>query len=321
MEWEKMILPLAISFALTISTMPAFIGYFQSKKYGQEIREEGPKWHNSKAGTPTMGGAVFLEATIITLILAGIWLKLWTPTLWILLFILVLYGGLGFLDDFIKIFKKRNMGLTSLQKLIGQIIGGVVFYIVFLIDGNENVLNLFGFSLPLSYVYGLFVIIWLVGFSNAVNLADGIDGLVSGLATISFGTYAVMAWHQEQFDVLLLCISIVGGLIGFFSYNHKPAKIFMGDVGSLALGGLLAAVSILLHQEWTLLLIGFIYVIETASVILQVASFKLTGKRIFKMSPIHHHFEMSGWSEWKICGIFWLVALICSLITLGIYFA
>jgi len=316
-----MILPLAISFALTISTMPAFIGYFQSKKYGQEIREEGPKWHNSKAGTPTMGGAVFLEATIITLILAGIWLKLWTPTLWILLFILVLYGGLGFLDDFIKIFKKRNMGLTSLQKLIGQIIGGVVFYIVFLIDGNENVLNLFGFSLPLSYVYGLFVIIWLVGFSNAVNLADGIDGLVSGLATISFGTYAVMAWHQEQFDVLLLCISIVGGLIGFFSYNHKPAKIFMGDVGSLALGGLLAAVSILLHQEWTLLLIGFIYVIETASVILQVASFKLTGKRIFKMSPIHHHFEMSGWSEWKICGIFWLVALICSLITLGIYFA
>src|SRR5699024_5890555 len=189
-------------------------------------------------------------------------------------------------------FKKRNMGLTSLQKLIGQIIGGVVFYIVFLIDGNENVLNLFGFSLPLSYVYGLFVIIWLVGFSNAVNLADGIDGLVSGLATISFGTYAVMAWHQEQFDVLLLCISIVGVFIGVFSYNHKPAKFFIGDVGSLSLGGLLAAVSILLHQYWTLLLIGFIYVIETASVILQVASFKLTGKRIFKMSPIHHHFEM-----------------------------
>ncbi len=159
---------------------------------------------------------------------------------------------------------------------------------------------------------------WLVGFSNAVNLADGIDGLVSGLAIISFASYAVIAWYQNQIDVLIICLSVVGGLIGFFLYNRKPAKIFMGDVGSLALGGLLAGVSILLHQEWTLLLIGLVYVVETASVILQVISFKLTGKRIFKMSPIHHHFEMNGWSEWKIDGIFWLVALIFSMITLFI---
>jgi len=159
-----------------------------------------------------------------------------------------------------------------------------------------------------------------IGFSNAVNLTDGIDGLVAGLGTISFGTYAIIAWKQQQFDVVIICLSVIGGLIGFFPYNRKPAKIFMGDVGSLALGGLLAAISIILHQEWTLLLIGLVYVCETASVILQVASFKLFGRRIFKMSPIHHHFEMCGWSEWKIDFVFWSVGLICSGITLWILF-
>ncbi len=320
MEWTKMILPIASSFAITVISMPKFIGYFQMKKYGQAIRDEGPEWHNVKAGTPTMGGAVFLVAAIVTALWVGIWQQQLTPSLFILLFILMLFGLLGFLDDFIKIFKKRNMGLNSLQKLIGQIVGGVIFYLVLLFEGNQNVVNVFGFSLPLSYLYGLFVVLWLVGFSNAVNLTDGIDGLVSGLGTISFGTYAIIAWHQQQYDILILCLSIIGGLLGFFLYNHKPAKIFMGDVGSLALGGLLAAISISLQQEWTLLLIGLVYVIETASVILQVMSFKLTGKRIFKMSPIHHHFEMSGWTEWKIDGVFWLVALVCSAVTLLIYF-
>jgi len=318
MDWTKMILPLASGFAITVILMPLFIGYFQMKKYGQEIREEGPKWHNVKAGTPTMGGVVFLVGSIITAIWVGLWQKAVTPSFSILLFVLILYGLLGFLDDFIKVFKKRNMGLTSLQKLIGQIAGALIFYFVFLYEGNANVLNLFGLAVPLSIFYGLFIMFWLVGFSNAVNLADGIDGLVSGLAIISFASYAVIAWYQNQVDVLIICLSVVGGLIGFFLYNRKPAKIFMGDVGSLALGGLLAGVSILLHQEWTLLLIGLVYVIETASVILQVISFKLTGKRIFKMSPIHHHFEMNGWSEWKIDGIFWLVALIFSMITLFI---
>ena len=316
MEWTEMILPLASSFAIVTAAMPLFIGYFQMKKYGQEIRGEGPKWHNVKAGTPTMGGFVFLIAALITAVWVGAWQKQLTASLFILLFIILVYGALGFLDDFIKIFKKRNMGLNSLQKLIGQIIGGIVFYLVFLSEGNANVLNLFGFELPLSIFYGAFVIFWLVGFSNAVNLTDGIDGLVAGLGTISFATYGLIAWRQDQIDILIVCLAVIGGLIGFFPYNRKPAKIFMGDVGSLALGGLLAAVSILLHQEWTLLLVGLVYVIETASVMLQVASFKLTGKRIFKMSPIHHHFEMSGWTEWKIDIVFWAISLVTSLITL-----
>ncbi|WP_122645334.1 phospho-N-acetylmuramoyl-pentapeptide-transferase [Enterococcus mediterraneensis] len=318
MEWTEMLLPVVSSFAMTFAMMPLFIGYFRMKQFGQEIRDEGPKWHNVKAGTPTMGGVVFLIASILTGIWVGAWQKSLTPALFILLFILFLYGLLGFLDDFIKLFKKRNMGLTSLQKLIGQIVGAVVFYGVYLMDGNANTLNLFGYDLNLSIIYGVFVVFWLVGFSNAVNLTDGIDGLVSVLGIISFATYGIIAWKQNQIDVLIICLSVIGGLIGFFPYNKKPAKIFMGDVGSLALGGLLAAISILLHQEWTLLLIGLVYVCETASVMLQVTSFKLTGKRIFKMSPIHHHFEMSGWSEWRIDITFWIVALICSIVTLVI---
>ncbi|MEG0294654.1 phospho-N-acetylmuramoyl-pentapeptide-transferase [Enterococcus sp.] len=320
MKLTEMILPIASAFGMTVSTMPMFIGYFQMKKYGQEIREEGPNWHQVKSGTPTMGGAVFLASILLTAIWVAAWQGQLSSSLFISLFILVLYGALGFVDDFIKIFKKRNMGLTSLQKLIGQIIGGVVFYIVLVMEGTNNTLNLFGFDLPLSYLYGAFIVVWLVGFSNAVNLTDGIDGLVSGLGTISFGTYAIIAWHQQQYDILIICLSVVGALIGFFGYNHKPAKIFMGDVGSLALGGLLATISVLLHQEWTLLLIGIIYIFETLSVMIQVTSFKLTGKRVFKMSPVHHHFEMSGWSEWKIDGVFWGVSLLFSAITLLIYF-
>ncbi|MDA3964141.1 MULTISPECIES: phospho-N-acetylmuramoyl-pentapeptide-transferase [Enterococcus] len=316
MEWTQALIPIVSSFAMTVAVMPLFIGYFQMKKQGQAIREEGPKWHNIKAGTPTMGGLVFLIAAILTGIWVGAWQNQLTPILFILLFVLALYGAIGFLDDFIKVFKKRNMGLNSIQKLIGQIVGGVAFYLVYRSEGYPGVLNFFGLEISLGILYGLFAIFWLVGFSNAVNLTDGIDGLVAGLGTISFATYALIAWHQNQLDVLIICLSVVGGLIGFFSYNHKPAKIFMGDVGSLALGGLLAAISMMLNQEWTLLLVGLIYVMETASVMLQVASFKLTGKRIFKMSPIHHHFEMSGWSEWKIDIVFWLVSLGTSLITL-----
>lgn len=316
MEWTQALIPIVSSFAMTVAVMPLFIGYFQMKKQGQAIREEGPKWHKIKAGTPTMGGLVFLIAAILTGIWVGAWQNQLTPILFILLFVLALYGAIGFLDDFIKVFKKRNMGLNSIQKLIGQIVGGVAFYLVYRSEGYPGILNFFGLEISLGILYGLFAIFWLVGFSNAVNLTDGIDGLVAGLGTISFATYALIAWHQNQLDVLIICLSVVGGLIGFFSYNHKPAKIFMGDVGSLALGGLLAAISMMLNQEWTLLLVGLIYVMETASVMLQVASFKLTGKRIFKMSPIHHHFEMSGWSEWKIDIVFWLVSLGTSLITL-----
>ena len=316
MQPAQLFIAFASSFAITVAGMPFIIGYFRMKKQGQEIRDEGPKWHNSKAGTPTMGGLGFLAAAVITSIWYILWTDKMTTSLLILVFVLLLYGIIGFLDDFIKLAKKQNEGLTSRQKFIAQVVVAIVFYVIYRMEGYPNTLNFFGIELPLSIIYGLFVIFWLVGFSNAVNLTDGIDGLVSGLGTISFATYGIIAWKQQQYEVLIVCLTVMGGLVGFFPYNKKPAKIFMGDVGSLALGGLLAAVSIILHQEWTLLLIGLVYIFETASVIIQVTSFKMTGKRVFKMSPLHHHFEMSGWSEWKVDTVFWAIGLIASIIVL-----
>lgn len=316
MQPAQLFIAFASSFAITVAGMPFIIGYFRMKKQGQEIRDEGPKWHNSKAGTPTMGGLGFLAAAVITAIWYSLWTNKMTTSLLILVFVLLLYGIIGFLDDFIKLAKKQNEGLTSSQKFIAQVVVAVVFYIIYRMEGYPNTLNFFGMELSLNILYGLFVIFWLVGFSNAVNLTDGIDGLVSGLGTISFATYGIIAWKQQQYEVLIVCLAVMGGLVGFFPYNKKPAKIFMGDVGSLALGGLLAAISIVLHQEWTLLLVGLVYIFETASVIIQVTSFKMTGKRVFKMSPLHHHFEMSGWSEWKVDTVFWAIGLIASIIVL-----
>lgn len=168
-------------------------------------------------------------------------------------------------------------------------------------------------------LFTVFIILWLVGFSNAVNLSDGLDGLATGLSIIAYGTYAYLAFKQNNFAILVFCMSVIGGLITFFIFNHKPAKIFMGDAGSLALGGGLAAVSIFLNRPWSLLLVGIVFVCETASVILQVISFQTTGKRIFKMTPIHHHFEMLGWSEWKVDIVFWIVGLIGSILYLIIW--
>lgn len=316
MEPAQYFIAFASSFAITVAGMPFIIGYFRMRKQGQEIRDEGPKWHNSKAGTPTMGGLGFLAAAVITSIWFSLWQQQMTTSLLILVFVLLLYGIIGFLDDYIKLAKKQNEGLTSRQKFIAQVVVAIIFYVVYRMEGYPNTLNFFGIELPLSVFYGIFIIFWLVGFSNAVNLTDGIDGLVSGLGTISFATYGLIAWKQQQYEVLIVCLAVMGGLIGFFPYNKKPAKIFMGDVGSLALGGLLAAISVVLHQEWTLLLVGLVYIFETASVIIQVTSFKMTGKRVFKMSPLHHHFEMSGWSEWKVDTVFWSIALVASIIVL-----
>jgi len=316
----QFLIPLMSGFVITVIFMPLFIGYLRFKKEGQTIRDEGPKWHAKKNGTPTMGGLVFIVAAVISSIWVAIWLQQLTNSLWIALFILVLYGLLGFSDDFIKVFKKQNLGLRAWQKLAGQILGGAVFLAVYFHEGFSHALNipLIG-TISSSWFFSLFIIVWLVGFSNAVNLADGIDGLVAGLAIVSFATYTIIAFRQNQIDVAIFGLTIIGGLIGFLIFNHKPAQIFMGDVGSLALGGALAAMSILLHREFSLLLIGLVYVIETASVMLQVASFKLFHKRIFKMSPIHHHFEMSGWSEWRIDISFWVFSIICSAIYLLIF--
>lgn len=308
-----------LGFLITVLLSPIFIPFLRRLKFGQSIRDEGPKSHQKKTGTPTMGGVMILFSIIVTTLVMTE--KFSDPTVktYLLLFVTVGFGILGFLDDFIKVVMKRNLGLTSLQKLIGQILISIVFFIFLKqLDFSTAIeIPILNYSFDLGYFYALFIIFWLVGFSNAVNLTDGLDGLVSGTSAIAFGAFAVLAWSQSQFEVAIFSVAIVGAVLGFLVFNAHPAKVFMGDTGSLALGGAIAAISILTKTEIILLVIGGVFVIETLSVILQVASFKTTGKRIFRMSPLHHHYELLGWSEWKVVVTFWTVGLLCSII--GIY--
>jgi len=309
-----------MGFLVSVLLSPIFIPFLRRLKFGQSIREEGPKSHQKKSGTPTMGGVMILFSIIITtLVMIGKYADHTPVTAFLLLFVTFGFGLLGFLDDFIKVVLKRNLGLTSRQKLLGQIIISVIFYLIYKHTGQSTEIKFpFGdFSIDLGWGYVLLIIFWLVGFSNAVNLTDGLDGLVSGTAAIAFGAFAVLAWNQNQFEIAVFAVAVVGAVLGFLVFNAHPAKVFMGDTGSLALGGAIAAIAILTKLEILLIIIGGVFVIETLSVILQVASFKTTGKRIFRMSPLHHHYELVGWSEWRVVVTFWSVGLIFAI--LGIY--
>ncbi len=308
-----------MGFLITVLLSPVFIPFLRRLKFGQSIREEGPKSHQKKTGTPTMGGVMILiSITITTLVMTG---KFSQPSVetYLLLFVTLGFGLLGFMDDFIKVVMKRNLGLTSKQKLLGQIIISVIFFFIFNQSDFSTVVSipLTDLSFDLGWGYALFIIFWMVGFSNAVNLTDGLDGLVSGTAAIAFGAFAVLAWNQSQYELSIFSVAVVGAVLGFLVFNAHPAKVFMGDTGSLALGGAIATVAILAKLEIILIIIGGIFVIETLSVILQVISFKTTGKRIFRMSPLHHHYELIGWSEWRVVVTFWTVGLLFAI--LGIY--
>lgn len=300
---------LGVAFAITALCLPGLIRYFRAHGEGQTIWEKGLSWHEKKNGTPTMGGLMFIVAIVITVIGIGLWQHVLNSSAGILLFTLVFYGLLGMWDDSIKVFERQNDGLKAWQKMLGQIVGAIIFMLVLGHEGFSTSLHvpLLG-NLSLGVGYIIFAIIWLIGFSNAVNLTDGLDGLATGLSIIAFLAYALIAQHQHQSGVQVFCLAVVGALVAFLLWNHKPAKIFMGDMGSLALGGSLAAVAILLHHELSLLWVGGVFVIETATVIIQVSYFRLThGKRLFKMTPIHHQFELDGWGEWRIDLTFWAV--------------
>ncbi|KPL61218.1 MULTISPECIES: phospho-N-acetylmuramoyl-pentapeptide-transferase [Rossellomorea] len=308
-----------MAFLITVLLAPLFIPFLRRLKFGQSIRDEGPESHQKKTGTPTMGGIVFLVSIVITtFVMTGKYSEP-GPETYLMILVTVGFGLLGFLDDFIKVVMKRNLGLTSKQKLLGQIVISVIFYLIFKQNDFPTTVSipLTDISFELGWFYCLFIIFWLVGFSNAVNLTDGLDGLVSGTSAIAFGALAVLAWSQSQYDVAIFGVAVVGAVLGFLVFNAHPAKVFMGDTGSLALGGAIATIAILTKLEIILILIGGVFVIETLSVILQVASFKTTGKRIFKMSPLHHHYELVGWSEWRVVVTFWTVGLLFAV--LGIY--
>ena len=308
---------LMVAYFLTVLMLPRLIKYLHVLKFGQAIREEGPQSHMHKKGTPTMGGISFIIAIVISLIVA-MFLDSSNIQYYILfIYTTISFSIIGYIDDMLIVVKKKNDGLAPRKKLMLQILFSVIFYIlVTFIYKEVNYIHIpvFDYNLNISYFYIIFLVFWQTGFSNAVNLTDGLDGLATSVTIITTSTFALLAYKENNFPVLVFCLTIVGALIGFLLFNRNPAKIFMGDTGSLALGGILAAISVILHKEVAFLFIGLVYILETLSVIIQVAYFKKTGKRIFKMSPLHHHFELSGYGEVKTVYIFVIIAVISSAI-------
>ena len=308
---------LLVAFFLTVLMLPRLIKYLHVLKFGQAIREEGPQSHMHKKGTPTMGGISFIVSIVISLIVAMI-LDSGNFQYYILfIYTTISFSIIGYIDDMLIVVKKKNDGLAPRKKLMLQILFSVIFYIlVTFIYKDINYIHIPGldYNLNISYLYLIFLVFWQTGFSNAVNLTDGLDGLATSVTIITTSTFALLAYKENNFPVLVFCLTIVGALLGFLLFNKNPAKIFMGDTGSLALGGILAAISVILHKEIAFLFIGLVYILETLSVIIQVAYFKKTGKRIFKMSPLHHHFELSGYGEVKTVYIFVIIAVISSAI-------
>ncbi len=316
---------------------PMLIRLMTRVKVGQFIREEGPKSHQAKAGTPTMGGLLIHLAILVPTIL---WADIMNPYIWIILFVTFAYGVIGFYDDYQKLAKRRNLGLTAKQKFSLQIVvallaGIAIAYFPELRNTYSTTLTFPFFKklvLDLGMFYIPFVVFVIVGASNAVNLTDGLDGLAIGTTVVAAVTYTLLtyaagnykiadylriAWVPGSGELAVFCGAMVGASLGFLWFNAHPAEIFMGDVGSLALGGAIGTLAVMIKQEILLVLVGGLFVVEAMSVILQVASFKTTGRRIFKMSPIHHHFELSGWSETKVVVRFWIIALIFALISLS----
>ena len=308
---------LGVAFFLTVLMLPRLIKYLHELKFGQAIREEGPQSHMHKKGTPTMGGISFIIAIVISLIVAMLLDSSNIQYYILFIYTTISFSIIGYIDDMLIVVKKKNDGLAPRKKLMLQILFSVIFYILVTFiykDVNYIHIPVLDYNLNISYFYIIFLVFWQTGFSNAVNLTDGLDGLATSVTIITTSTFALLAYKENNFPVLVFCLTIVGALIGFLLFNRNPAKIFMGDTGSLALGGILAAISVILHKEVAFLFIGLVYILETLSVIIQVAYFKKTGKRIFKMSPLHHHFELSGYGEVKTVYIFVIIAVISSAI-------
>lgn len=303
--------PLVISFIFSLILGPIFIPILHKLKFGQNIRKEGPKSHQKKAGTPTMGGIIFFISVAATILIMG---PSFTDPKMIILYSFLAFGFIGFLDDMLKIIHKDNLGLKAGQKMILLLI----FSVALAVYGYKNIGTDIliplgsGFKLNLGLLYIPFIIIYYAAVTNAVNLTDGIDGLATSVTIIVLTFFTIVAFKTGQKDVAIFSIALCGALLGFLKYNAFPAKVFMGDTGSLALGGAVGTIALMLKMELWVVIVGLMYVVETLSVIIQVTSFKMTGKRVFKMAPIHHHFEQCGWSEVKIVTIFSLVtAVLC----------
>ena len=313
--------------ALVGAVLSGLLGYIlipmlRALKVGQSIREVGPIWHNYKAGTPMMGGLMFIGASIIVLLCNLPFMK--DFSVFYVLILSLCFGFVGFLDDFAKMKKKQNEGLTSIQKFMLQLAVSALFLYIMYRSGamsTEMYIPFFHVSIPLHPIVYIFLSMFImVGCDNAVNITDGVDGLSSSVTLPVMIFFTAAAIKQGKYDLALLPASLIGGLIAYLFYNWHPAKVFMGDTGSLFLGGVVCALAFALDMPLILIFVGFVYICETVSVILQVGYFKLThGKRLFKMAPIHHHFEKCGWKEEKIVIIFSAVsAVMCVIAWFGI---
>lgn len=297
------------------------IPFLRRKHIGQRISIYVGENHKKKEGTPTMGGLIFVVPTIIMTILLVLTNKIeLTPNLIIILFVFTGYSFIGFLDDFLSIKKKNNEGLTTYQKLFLQLIIALVFFYLYMKKGGQTALivSTLGINIEMGWFYGVFLLFILIGASNAVNLTDGLDGLAGGLSAIAFIAFSLISIAVGFEEIGIFSFILTGALMGFLIFNTHPAKIFMGDTGSLALGAVMAAVAILTHREVTLLVVASVFVIETLSVILQVVWLRLFKHKLFLMTPLHHHFEKLGWEETDIVKLFWVVGLILTMA--GIFF-
>lgn len=322
MEVKMIYVTMVISLMITILIEPVIIPLMRRLKYGQAIRIEGPQHHRKKAGTPTMGGVVFVIATVTTVLIYYTFYNDYyfdySFMRYVLLFLpFISFSVIGFIDDYLIVVKKNNLGLSPKIKLMMEILVAAVFFMLYLELDYSTAITLFGQTFDFAWFYGVVIFFMIVGSANAVNLTDGLDGLAGGLVAIAVATFTYVAFFEQQFDLMIVSSALLGSILGFLIFNMYPAKIIMGDTGSLALGAFLATIAILLKYELLLILVGGVFIIETLSVILQVLYFKKTrGKRLFKMSPIHHHFELSGLNESQVVLLFYTVGFILSFISL-----
>ncbi|SDT38662.1 Phospho-N-acetylmuramoyl-pentapeptide-transferase [Paenibacillaceae bacterium GAS479] len=317
MDMLVILMTLGVSFLLSVILGPLCIPLLRRLKFGQQVRTDGPQSHLKKSGTPTMGGIIIMLALLI----AFLRFSEKTMEFWVLLIGALGFGLVGFMDDYIKIVLKRSLGLTAKQKLGGQLLFSIIICVLLFKMDHSTAISIPGthFGFDLGWFYYPFVVIIFFATTNAVNFTDGVDGLLAGTSGIAAGAFTIIAMQATEHESAVFMAALVGAVLGFLIFNAHPAKVFMGDTGSLGIGGALAAAAILTKTEVLLILIGGVFVIEMVSVILQVGSFKLRGKRIFRMSPIHHHFELSGWSEWKVVTIFWAVGLVLAAAGLALY--
>lgn len=272
--------------------------------------------HKKKEGTPTMGGLIFIIPTIVTIIIFLLTDKIdYSDNIFIILFVFVSYAILGFIDDYLIIKRNNNDGLTEIQKLIGQLIIALVFFFVFMKTGNDPVVYIYtlNIKIDMGWFYGIFLLFMLVASSNAVNLTDGLDGLAGGLSAIAFLAFGLISWGTGYEEIAIFCFVLVGSLFGFLFFNTHPAKVFMGDTGSLSLGATLASIAIITSHEITLIIVAGVFVIETLVSIAQMVSVRFMKRKLFLMAPLHHHFEKLGWAEQDIVKMFWVFGLILSM--------